>query len=142
VRQGERQHDGGRADPAARGGQRPDVRALALRVVLPGVNEPPPQPQPVPAVGRQQAQVAHHARTEHQRPAHRAWPGIGGQRHAEEHKEWQPGDGRPVQAHGEHVGQDADQADPGHGEQGDPRPGRDRRRILGRLGHGLVEQHL
>ena len=54
----------------------------------------------------------------------------------------QPGDGRPVQAHREHVGQDGDQADPGHGEQHDPGPGRDRWRILGRFGHGLVEQQL
>ena len=115
-RQGERQHDGGRADPAPRGGQRPDVGPLAVRVVLPGVDEPPPQPQPVPAVGREQAQVAHHARAEHQRPAHRARPGIGGQRHAEQHKERQPGEGRPVQAHREQVGQHGDQADPGHGE--------------------------
>ena len=44
----------------------------AAGLILPGADDAPPQPQPVRAIGRQQSQITHHARAEHQRRAYRA----------------------------------------------------------------------
>ena len=138
-RQEQRQHHGDEADAAARGGHRPHVRIRAFHVTLPWVHDPPPQPQPVAAIGRQQAEVTSHARAEHKCRAHRAGLDLGGQRDAEQHQQGEPGDRWAVQADGEHIGEGSHQANPRDGHQHDAGAGRDGRRRV-RLGGGLCHQ--